>query len=109
MPSCCSALPSYLSNVRFPFCHTSCHQRNITTVEQFAALADSDRKQIVRSLSDEEYSDIIAVFAGFPYVEVEAESHGKSLFIKHACVMDALLQLKMMKMITRSRLVLGSP
>ncbi|KAL5457245.1 hypothetical protein EMCRGX_G034492 [Ephydatia muelleri] len=57
--------------------HFKTRKRNITTVEQFAALADSDRKQIVRSLSDEEYSDIIAVFAGFPYVEVEAESHVK--------------------------------
>ena len=51
-------------------------QRNINTIEQFAAMKETERRLLVRSLSDEEYLDILAVCSTFPHVDVIAETQG---------------------------------
>ena len=51
-------------------------QRNITTIEQFAAMGSSERRQLVRSLLDEEYLDIMAVCGGFPHIDITTEIQG---------------------------------
>ena len=51
-------------------------QRNISSIEQFASLHDTERRKLVRALSDEEYSDLLAVCAMFPRVAVSADTQG---------------------------------
>jgi len=51
-------------------------QRNINTIEQFAAMKEMERRLLVRSLSDEEYLDILAVCSTFPHVDITAETQG---------------------------------
>ena len=53
-----------------------CVQRNINTLEQFGAMKASERRSLVRSLTDEQYQDIIAVCSMYPHVEIDAETQG---------------------------------
>jgi len=55
---------------------SSSPQRNINTIEQFAAMKEMERRLLVRSLSDEEYLDILAVCSTFPHVDITAETQG---------------------------------
>ena len=52
-------------------------QRNVSTIEHFAAMESSERRLLVRSLSDEEYLDMMAVCAGFPHVDITTEIQGR--------------------------------
>jgi len=56
----------------------SLFQRNIASIEQFASLPPVERRKLVRNLSDEEYSDILAVCSTFPHVAIEAETQGQN-------------------------------
>ena len=47
------------------------------TIEQFAAMKETERRLLVRRLSDEEYLDLLAVCATFPHVDVCAETQGE--------------------------------
>ena len=42
-------------------------------------MTNSERRLLVRSLSDEEYLDVMAVCAMFPHIKVEADMKGKIL------------------------------
>ena len=51
-------------------------QRNITSIEQFLMMKSDDRRALVRTLSDEEYNDIMAMCSMLPHVDIEAETQG---------------------------------
>lgn len=51
-------------------------QRDIRRLKDFAAMKDEDRRQMLRSLSDAEYLDIVTVCANMPYVEMKIRSEG---------------------------------
>ena len=51
-------------------------QRNITSIEQFLMMKSNDRRALVRTLSDEEYNDIMAMCSMLPHVDIEAETQG---------------------------------
>ena len=57
----------------------SLSQRNITSIEQFVVMKSDDRRALVRTLSDEEYMDIMAMCSMLPHVDIEAETQGKGL------------------------------
>ena len=48
----------------------------LASIEQFAAMKETERRLLVRSLSDEEYLDILAVCSTFPHVNITAETQG---------------------------------
>ena len=58
-------------------------QRNITGIEQFVSMKNSDRRALVRTLSDEEYEDVMAMCAMLPHMAIEAETQGGC---NHICV-----------------------
>ena len=49
-------------------------QRNITTIKQFVATKDADRRSILRYLTDEQYDDIMRVCEYYPHVEMLIKS-----------------------------------
>ena len=52
-------------------------QRNITSIEQFVSMKSSDRRALVRSLTDEEYHDILAMCSMLPHINIKAETQGQ--------------------------------
>lgn len=52
-------------------------QRNIRHLREFAAMKDEDRRQMLRSLTDGEYRNIVAVAGSLPYVEMTIRSEGR--------------------------------
>lgn len=58
------------SNLR----HFATKKRNITTIKQFVATKDSDRRSILRYLTDEQYDDIMRVCEYYPHVEMIIKS-----------------------------------
>nr|KAG5706886.1 hypothetical protein BaRGS_021392 [Batillaria attramentaria] len=55
-------------------------KRNIRHIREFAAMKDEDRRQMLRSLTDAEYRNIVTVAASLPYVEMTIRSEGKTPF-----------------------------
>lgn len=54
--------------------HFRTKKRNIVSMEQFASLSSAVKRSLVRTLTDEEYSDLLAVCAKFPKVTIEAKT-----------------------------------
>ena len=54
-------------------------QRNITSIEQFVAMKSADCRSLVRTLSDEEYADVMAMCSMLPHVDIEAVTQGMCL------------------------------
>merc|ERR1711953_1022300 len=50
--------------------HFHSRRRNIKTLHQLAKMKDEDRKSILRTLSDEQYKDVIRVLAQIPVLDV---------------------------------------
>jgi translocation protein SEC63 len=50
-------------------------KRNILNIRQFVATKDSDRRSILRNLTDEQYDDIMKVCEIMPYVRMTVKSH----------------------------------
>lgn len=55
-------------------------RRNITTVDEFVAMKNQDRRSLVRVLSDEDYLDVMAVCSNFPHIDLNTETQGEALF-----------------------------
>ena len=67
---------------------SSATQRSIQSIEQFVAMRNKDRRSLVRSLSDDEYLDMMAFCNGFPRIDIEAETQGMAREgAGHACML----------------------
>lgn len=53
-------------------------RRNITTIDEFVAMKNQDRRSLVRVLSDEDYLDVMAVCSSFPHIHLTTETQGKA-------------------------------
>lgn len=51
------------------------------TLQQFAQLKGDERRSILRSLSDEEYENIMKVLGRMPYIDFLVRSEGKVFFL----------------------------
>jgi len=51
--------------------HFYSKRRNIKSLKQLAMMADEDRRSLLRSLTDDQYKDLLKVLAGFPQISVE--------------------------------------
>merc|ERR1719412_1592077 len=51
--------------------HFHSRKRNVKTLQQLAKMKDEDRRSLLRSLSDDQYRDIIRVLALIPVLDVE--------------------------------------
>ena len=54
-------------------------QRNIRGLRDFVAMEDSDRRAMLRSLTDQEYVDIMNVCSIMPHVEMNIRSEGVAI------------------------------
>lgn len=52
--------------------HFSTKKRKIKTIRQFVGMENNDRRLLLRTLSDEQYQDVLNVCSSFPYLEIEA-------------------------------------
>lgn len=50
--------------------HFNSKRRNIKSLKQLAMMADEDRRSLLRSLTDEQYKDLVKVLAGFPQLSL---------------------------------------
>merc|ERR1719208_22880 len=50
--------------------HFYSKRRNIKSLKQLAMMADEDRRSVLRSVSDEQYKDLMKVLAGFPQLSM---------------------------------------
>jgi len=50
--------------------HFYSKRRNIKSLKQLAMMADEDRRSLLRSVSDEQYKDLMKVLAGFPQLSM---------------------------------------
>ena len=50
--------------------HFHSKRRNIKSLKQLAKMGDEDRRSLLRSLTDEQYKDLMKVLAGFPELSV---------------------------------------
>jgi translocation protein SEC63 len=57
-------------------------QRTIKSVRQFAAMADEERRSILRSITDEQYDDIMNVLSIYPHLTMSVSCGGSFLIIK---------------------------
>ncbi|XP_064404076.1 translocation protein SEC63 homolog [Halichondria panicea] len=55
--------------------HFRTKKRNITSLDEFVAMKDTERRLLVRALSDEEYYNVMAVCSMFPHVELITDMH----------------------------------
>ena len=55
-------------------------QRQIKSLQQFAQLKGEERRTILRSLSDEEYNDVIKVLGKMPYIDFQVRCEGSWFF-----------------------------
>lgn len=53
-------------------------QRDIRHIRDFVSMDDEDRRSMLRSLSDNEYLDVMTVCAYLPYVEMTVKTEGNS-------------------------------
>lgn len=51
-------------------------QRTIRSIQQFLALDDKERRLLLRTLTDEQYHDIINVLSIYPYVTMNVSWKG---------------------------------
>lgn len=51
-------------------------QRTIRSIQQFLALDDKERRLLLRTLTDEQYHDIINVVSIYPYVTMNVSWKG---------------------------------
>merc|ERR1712029_711355 len=51
--------------------HFYSKRRNIKSLKQLAVMGDEDRRSLLRSLTDDQYKDLLKVLAGFPQISVE--------------------------------------
>ncbi len=51
-------------------------QRNIRSIKQFVSLREEERRSLLRSLTDDEYRDVMNVCASMPNVSMEVTSKG---------------------------------
>jgi translocation protein SEC63 len=59
--------------------HFVTKKRNIQSIRQFVAMNDSDRRSILRNLTDEQYDDIMRVCSCYPHVEMDVKVKGKRI------------------------------
>ena len=59
-------------------------RRNITTIDEFVAMRNKDRRALVRLLSDEDYLDVMAMCSSFPHATITTETQGISIRAHHA-------------------------
>merc|ERR1719346_16547 len=50
--------------------HFHSKRRNIKSLKQLAKMSDEDRRSLLRSLTDDQYKDLMKVLAGFPQLSV---------------------------------------
>merc|ERR1719367_873966 len=50
--------------------HFNSKRRNIKSLKQLAMMADEDRRSLLRTLTDEQYKDLVKVLAGFPQLSL---------------------------------------
>ena len=64
----------------FSFCFNLliCEQRNIRHLRDFVSMKDEDRRQMLRSLGEGEYRDIMLVCGFMPCVEMTIRSEGET-------------------------------
>jgi translocation protein SEC63 len=53
--------------------HFVTKKRNIQSIRQFVVMNDSDRRSILRNLTDEQYDDIMRVCAQYPHVDMDVK------------------------------------
>lgn len=53
--------------------HFTTKKRHIKTIRQFVGMKNEDRRLLLRTLSDEQYQDIINVCWSYPHLEVEVD------------------------------------
>jgi len=58
--------------------HFTTKKRHIKTIRQFVGMKNEDRRLLLRTLSDEQYQDIINVCWSYPHLEVEVDPRGFS-------------------------------
>uniref|UniRef100_A0A7M5XBC5 J domain-containing protein n=1 Tax=Clytia hemisphaerica TaxID=252671 RepID=A0A7M5XBC5_9CNID len=52
--------------------HFNTKKRKIKTIRQFVGMNNTDRRMLLRTLSDEQYQDVLNVCSSFPHLEIEA-------------------------------------
>lgn len=53
--------------------HFNTKKRNIKSIRQFVSMDNTERRQLLRTLSDEQYLDVINVCHTFPHLEVDVK------------------------------------
>uniref|UniRef100_A0A1I8GJ51 J domain-containing protein n=1 Tax=Macrostomum lignano TaxID=282301 RepID=A0A1I8GJ51_9PLAT len=53
--------------------HFVTRKRNIRTIRQLALMPDSERRALLRSLTEDQYRDVMTVCAGMPQVDVQSK------------------------------------
>ena len=51
-------------------------QRTIKSIRQFAAMNDEERRSMLRSITDEQYDDIMKVLAIYPHIKMNVTCEG---------------------------------
>lgn len=54
-------------------------KRHIKSLQQYAQLKGEDRRSLLRSLSDEEYENVMKVLGRMPYITFDINVEGKSV------------------------------
>ena len=67
--------------------HFTTRKRNIRSMMDFARMADSERRSMLRSLSENEYDNVISVVMKMPVLELDVKS--EVLDDEDACVITA--------------------
>lgn len=57
-------------------------KKPIKSLQQYAQLKGEDRRNLLRSFSDEEYENVMKVLGNMPYVDFQVKYEGKSCFLK---------------------------
>lgn len=56
-------------------------KRQIKSLQQYAQLKGEDRRSLLRSLSDEEYENVMKVLGRMPYIDFQIQVEGKQQFL----------------------------
>lgn len=66
-------------------------QRNIRSIRQFVMMKNDERRDLLRTLSEQEYRDVINVAAIMPYVTMDVKSQGTAVEKKLSIVLCRLV------------------
>jgi translocation protein SEC63 len=70
-------------------------QRNIRHIRDFVGMKEEERRQMLRSLGDGEYRDIIAVCSDMPYIDMNVRTEGQEIGMAAYFVSLTLLKILM--------------